>query len=342
MPINTFDYIQQHIQNIIEYFHSNKQTIKYSRKTSKLPLSFIKTTEEPTEKIFAISKTVLGKGINAVVKLGKDITTGELVAIKIQLFELSPKDLPDADNSLTRETQMLTKLKQFQGSTKKGSHYKFKFYIFSVFFEGIPYKNYFRRKQIPIIHTLEILLKILEQVKILHEQNIVHGDLSFNNILVHKKPDGEIEIHIVDYGLSGILKEGIRMFPVQEFEFSPNSYTPPECDYTRSPHLTTFNIGSDNYMNVHTWAKNGYGFDTASSDLYTLIWCVNYLNKKPDRILSYLFDKTCQQPHHIRPSLENITTVCQTYLENLKAFSHESPVPQEDPTMTPMLLLKSI
>ncbi|MGD0465876.1 MAG: protein kinase [Gammaproteobacteria bacterium] len=351
MPIiSDFDDIQEHFQNATEHFENHQQAIKYSRKESKLPLSFIKTTNEHTSNIFAISKTILNKGITSTIKLGKNINTQELVAIKIQLLELDAADLSkDFNKEFNQEIQILDQLDQLRGrtiklhkSTNTTVALVIKSYIIRVFFEGVSLKEYFLSNNSTIIHTLEIILKILEQVKILHKQNITHGDLSFNKILINKKPDGEIEVNIIDFGLAGILQEGIRIFLVQEFEFSTHSYTPPECDYKISPHLIISSIGSDNHNSIYTWANKGYGFHTASSDLYTLIWCIDCCVKKQDRVLSYLFDKTCSQLcHDKRPSIDDITNLCQQYLENLTLNTNDNAASQEDPARTPISLLFS-
>ncbi len=54
----------------------------------------------------------------------------------------------------------------------------------------------------------EIGLKTLEEVKKLHDLNMVHRDLHSGNILVERKPDGSFGVTVVDFGLSKVLKNG--------------------------------------------------------------------------------------------------------------------------------------
>lgn len=334
------NYTEEQVKEATEYFEQNPDAVKFSRKQSGFTHSFIRTSDKDKglqHDIFIISRTILGSGSNGVVKIGKNTKTNQIVAIKIILAE-------DDSDFWFNEVLILSKLNRLYGTTNRSSIaetkkgwlnkrerlakykndiYNFKNYIFKVFCEGITLQEYFLIHNPSNIEIVKILLKILDQLSILHNQGITHGDLNFKNILINNSNDN-FDIEIIDFGLANkVSEEGIRAFPVHQYKFSRDHYLPPECDYTLSKKLFDNKPIDNNCLSkILNWAKQGYGFNTATSDTYSLIWSINHFcnrrHQQQDLFLSYLYNVTCKKSCPIlRPSLEEITTECQQYFEKL-------------------------
>ena len=299
---------KSHVASAMSYFKDNP-AIKYSRKHSKIPCSFICTNKG----LFAISNKVVGTGSCGKVKIAKNMHTGEIAAVKIQLLILNNTD--DYSNSgLHEELYVLDQLKQLHATayrwwnntawqqltnsdlgwknkheTKKkykSIKYNCKFYIFSDFFHGITLFEYFDKYAATTEKTLQIFIKVLEKLAVLHGLNIVHGDLSFNNILIDKTPDGEIEINLIDFGSSGKLQNGVKMYRILDYFFTKTRYVPPECDYKKvstkiipelQKHQHRSYFSHEMLKAITFWASNGYGFIGINSDLYSVGWCLHSL-----------------------------------------------------------------
>lgn len=315
-----FDVTTEQFNQAIQYFQQNPNKTKYSRKISDLPCSFIKITKNaPDNSLIAISRQTLGAGSSGKVKLGRNLITGELTAIKIQIFCFKHKPAIAAINHFHhKEITILNQLNQLYGTIfrakQHSNRYFFKHYIFSMYFEGITLREYFpKNTPFKFFDFIDIMLKTLEQLKLLHEKNIVHGDLSFRNILVHKKADGEITVRLIDFGLSNFLQDGITQFPIQDYSFNEQAYTPPECDPKISPKLLTYYENNiNNSAKISAWAQKGYGFHNPSSDLYSLIWSAHYYcsyaQPKINPFILSLYHKVCNKfSLQDRPSLEELT-----------------------------------
>ena len=149
--------------------------------------------------LFAISRDTLGAGSSGKVKVGKNINTGQIVVIKVQLLnvtsELDLADVIEEPNILAQLGQLhaiATRISSNEGWTNKHEQdfkyrtkkYNFKFYILSDFFEGITLYQYFNDYAPTTEKILRIILKVLEKLELLNNLNIIHGDLSFINILI--------------------------------------------------------------------------------------------------------------------------------------------------------------
>lgn len=52
-----------------------------------------------------------------------------------------------------------------------------------------------------------LALQILDAVRMLHDLNIVHGDISAENILLSRRAtDGELQIQLIDFGMSSVVR----------------------------------------------------------------------------------------------------------------------------------------
>lgn len=331
------------------YFEQNPAVNKYSRKQSKCQYSFITTRHG----LFAISSSTIGAGSSGRVKVGKHITTGKIVAVKIQPLQVVSMD--DCDDCIS-ETEILDQLGQLYAvATRwwnnlvgrkllspdegwlnkyekedelKSEKYNFKFYIFSVFFEGITLYKYFKTYRPTIEKTLQIIIKVLEQLKIVHELEIIHGDLSFNNILINKTSDGQIEINLIDFGLAGKLKNGIIRYQILDYKFNKKNYPSPECDYRRTlyqilpelRHNAQLSIPHSKFYTIYRWAQKGYGFNTTASDLYSLGWNIYYFaNGHNDPILRGLHEYLYQLNPFKRKSLQFMMNQYKEQLNKLES-----------------------
>lgn len=292
------------IQNANWYFEDNPKINKYSRKQSKSLYSFIKTTEG----LFVISRITIGTGLSGYVKIAKHINTKTIVAVKIQLSSMLHID--DYEN-LHQETEILHKLGQLHSTSFRWKHdltgpglmnshiywcnkytkhkhqqikYNLKYYIFTRLFDGVTLLKYFENYSINTEKVLRIIIKVFEQLDALHNKNIVHGDLNFSNIVILETFDGNIEVNLIDFGLSVMLKNGIGKYKVFDYEFNNQlNCIAPESDcnmvmHNILPELKSSigrSISEAEYYNIYTWARRGYGFNTVASDVYGFSWHIN-------------------------------------------------------------------
>ncbi|KAG0564008.1 hypothetical protein KC19_8G075700 [Ceratodon purpureus] len=114
----------------------------------------------------------------------------------------------------------------------------------------------------PLSHlkAFDILLQIAEAMKYLHEQNVMHGDLKGNNIILdatERKKDGFwcVQVKLADYGLSR-LKQCLR--PTSATYSNPMSWRAPEV----------YDFKSEN-MEVYTKATDVYSFAMTMYEILT-------------------------------------------------------------------------
>lgn len=346
------------IQSVNLYFEDHPNANKYSKKQSKLDCSFIKTNKG----LFAISNHVVGSGAEGRVKIALNIETNQLVALKIKFHHIfGVDDYEDAMN----ESYILHELGRLHASALRWSdnsiesdglesnnpdkfwinkycteekykfiQYNLKFYIFMVLFDGITLVKYIKniqlnKQQLTIEKKLEIIVKILQKLEILHKKNIVHGDLNLHNILISDSPDGKIDINLIDFGFAAVLKNGIAKYRAFDFNRSRNhnTYVAPECD----PQIVCFQIIPElryvigqsitrlQFQMIVDWAKTRYGFIHPASDLYSLCWNIyHFINVNQDCILNEALINYSQQNPFFRGSLPFLMDKCLEKLDQLK------------------------
>ena len=340
------------ISNIKTFFKHNPIAIKRLRRESTFPYSFIAANHQ---KIFAISRNTLGTGSTGKVKIGKEINTGEIVAIKTILFNIdSVVDYHRHtwEKECAAEVATLKELGQLYTTTARWwlnrvgtplkpnstdgwenkhkkipgapTRYNLKFYIFVVFFDGVPVFKYFKQNNPKIKEILNILIIILEELKKLHLINIVHGDFSFNNILIRQLSNKKIKVSIIDFGCSGKLQNGVKKYSLLDYRFD-GIYVPPECDRLEAygsiiPELEASNAFKDELIDtLKNFVIEGYGFYTVSSDLYSLGWCVYFCTDEPERsILLEIFGDVCEPNPYYRPTLDAVINRCKLKLLSLE------------------------
>ena len=159
---------------------------------------------------YEIIKFIKSGGYGEVL-LSKNKITKELVSIKkIDLKGFSPEDL----YSISRESIYLSNLIHNNIIKIYGS-FAYKNYLYNImpYCEGgeltqlINSNNYLSEKRIK-----EIFIQIVEGVKFIHNNNVIHRDLKPNNILFLDKE--KTKVVIIDFGLSGfsngLIKEVIK------------------------------------------------------------------------------------------------------------------------------------
>ncbi len=159
---------------------------------------------------YEIIKFIKSGGYGEVL-LSKNKITKELVSIKkIDLKGFSPEDL----YSISRESIYLSNLVH-KNIIKIYGSFAYKNYLYNImpYCEGgeltqlINSNNYLSEKRIK-----EIFIQIVEGVKFIHGNNVIHRDLKPNNILFLDKE--KTKVVIIDFGLSGfsngLIKEVIK------------------------------------------------------------------------------------------------------------------------------------
>ena len=119
-------------------------------------------------------------------------------------------------DSLSQELETSKVIYPESGSIEGGLGYVMPYFNNSISFE----KAY---NQFPDMQV-ELLLKLVREVKKLHDKGIVHGDLSWDgNVLVNKNTLGSFDVNIIDFGNSGkegeMLPESVRNQIIKETSY---------------------------------------------------------------------------------------------------------------------------
>lgn len=76
-----------------------------------------------------------------------------------------------------------------------------KYFIFTEYIKGDNIKDYIDQNNISIEKKISIMEQLISGLKFLHDNNVIHRDILFNNILIKKKKDKDIPKYI-DFGFS--------------------------------------------------------------------------------------------------------------------------------------------
>jgi len=144
--------------------------------------------ESLLEKIYESPNTTVYK---------KTESVGQSFTIKVLKTDFtSPKQILQFNN----EFSILTEL-DIPGIKKvisKGSHQGAPS-ITASYFDGITLREYFKQYEFNLYNRLYISAQIAHILGLIHQKNVIHRDLTSDNILVH--PD-RLEVNIVDFGQS--------------------------------------------------------------------------------------------------------------------------------------------
>ena len=242
------------------YFAKNPTQTKLSRKTRildnngnpvLLPHSIMKSADQ---KLYALyrgkqayrnpenKQGFLGQGSFGRVKLAQCLDDGKIVAAKMALINKY-----QTVDDINKEKAMQEAAGQYLGSTRTNFKYQNKHYIFSEFIEGESLTNIFfmpnTKYLIPKKNissndkkgNLEIILATLQATQELHKKGIIHGDLSFNNILYNPETK---KATIIDFGRAVKSNQDLIQDPLirlpYAIPFNPNHYAPPELNGARA------------------------------------------------------------------------------------------------------------
>lgn len=243
----------EQINQARRYFSTHPGEVKYSRKVSGLPCSIIKGEDG---KLYAISRStanhlgikgLLGKGSYGRVKLAQCLDNNIIIAAKVQ----NPP-YQELQQDIAYEEEVLAVVQEYLGKAKRSypsqhTTLKTKYYTFSKFIQGKSLRNYLLENQLDRNKKLDIILKVLESTKELHAKGVIHGDLSFNNILYDSNND---KVTIIDFGYAQKLNQPLSQQGLVKWRlkiYKANAYLPPEMVTTYNPRTNTEVAGQIGY-----------------------------------------------------------------------------------------------
>lgn len=152
--------------------------------------------------------STLGEGYSSIVKLAKNQTEGQLLAIKI--LKKIQGNYQQLLNNFINEIQVLQKLQSKHLPQLMDYSFKGKLFFNQIVIEDdITYIvlelisrgevfNLVKKKPLSVNSIKYLLLQLLEALIFLHSNNIVHGDLKLENIML----SGDYRVKIIDFGFS--------------------------------------------------------------------------------------------------------------------------------------------
>ncbi|KAG2351113.1 hypothetical protein BDR07DRAFT_1502576 [Suillus spraguei] len=141
-------------------------------------------------------------------------TTPELVAVKSPRFpSLTDTEIAKINHNLDRELEVWTRLNhcyvlRLHGTVTGFSPFRA---LVSPWMPNGTLNSYLAHETLTTMDRLCILKQITEGLKYLHDNNVIHGDLTINNVLV--AADGSPRL--ADFGVSNIMVESNPAFSYQ-------------------------------------------------------------------------------------------------------------------------------
>jgi len=157
---------------------------------------------DPTDDInkhYKVTNEILGQGYFAVVKVGKDLKTGEEVAVKFV-----KKSLVEREETLANEIDILGAIHHpnVVGLRAIFDTEETLFIVMDLMKGGELYEEIVRRKTFSEKDASRIMSQLFSALAYLHEKGIVHRDLKLENLLLVKEADADLTIKLADFGLS--------------------------------------------------------------------------------------------------------------------------------------------
>lgn len=147
---------------------------------------------------FQILPQQIGKGTYSTIHLGRDLTTGQQVAVKVM-------DLRRYDREFDSEVRVLALLDDHAGIVKL-KHSQVVRDTGYIYMDYIPFPNLYnyvkRHRCLPQEQALTIFWNILSAIEAIHAQGIAHRDLKPDNIMVDPNT---LCTTILDFGLSMVV-----------------------------------------------------------------------------------------------------------------------------------------
>ena len=148
---------------------------------------------------------VLGAGGMGVVVAAHHIELDERVALKFLLPEVL--EIPEAVARFAREARAAAKIKSEHvarvtdvGRLANGAPYMVMEYL-----DGEDLSAWLQRGALPVEQAVEFVLQACEAIAEAHSLGIVHRDLKPSNLFCIRRPDGELSIKVLDFGISKAL-----------------------------------------------------------------------------------------------------------------------------------------
>jgi len=157
---------------------------------------------DPTEDInqyYKITNKVLGQGYFAVVKVGKDLKSGEEVAVKFV-----KKSLVEREETLANEIDILGSVNHPNVVSLRAifDTEETLFIVMDLMKGGELYEEIVKRKSFSEKDAVRIMEQLFSALAYLHQHGIVHRDLKLENLLLVKEGDPDLTIKLADFGLS--------------------------------------------------------------------------------------------------------------------------------------------
>lgn len=157
-----------------------------------------KESNMPTTNRFQVLPQQIGKGTYSTIHMGKDLATGQQVAVKVM-------DLRRYDQEFESEIRVLALLDDVAGTIRL-RHSQIVRDTGYIYMDFVPHPNLYnyvrRHRRLPQDRALVIFWNILSTLEEMHAQGIAHRDLKPDNIMVD--PD-TFNTTVLDFGLSMVI-----------------------------------------------------------------------------------------------------------------------------------------
>lgn len=248
MPFNTTEsgfteVTPRHLKKAKQFFIDHPEEVFLSRKDPRMQKEKLKNSfiYDKTKKVLYVKENThsddktdryLGHGVFGKVKKAQD-TQGHFYALKISNPEKKSVKRKQEQFNIIKQLGKLFFVATRQSTTKKDFFIKDNFrqnikeYQLLKLESGSSLFSYIgstEAKTDKYVFRLAIVISIMEELKALHQKNILHCDLSAHNIMIDRK---DFSVAIIDFDRTIQLKEGSD-FGKHQYSYDYISYLAPE------------------------------------------------------------------------------------------------------------------